>query len=185
MNDPAVREIDAADRSRAVSVEVVAFSADPIMRWMYPDPHAYLESFPRFVEAFGGLAFEQGTAYEAGDFGGVSLWLPVGVHVDPGPLEELFRETLAPSILDEAFPMLEKMGEYHIEEPHWYLPMIGVDTSQQGRGLGSALLAHRLRECDEQGLPAYLESSNPANISLYQRHGFEVIGEFGVEGAPS
>ena len=80
--------------------------------------------------------------------------------------------------------MLDEMDSYHIEEEHWYLPMIGVDPSQQGRGIGSALLQHALAPCDEQGLPAYLESSNPANVPLYQRHGFEVLGEIQIGSSP-
>jgi ribosomal protein S18 acetylase RimI-like enzyme len=68
------------------------------------------------------------------------------------------------------------MGEFHITEPHWYLPLIGVDPAQQGRGYGSALLRHALAACDSAGLPAYLESSNPRNVPLYERHGFEIIG---------
>ena len=54
--------------------------------------------------------------------------------------------------------------------------MIGVDPSRQGQGLGSALLKAGLQRCDEEGLPAYLESSSPKNVPLYERHGFEVIG---------
>lgn len=37
---------------------------------------------------------------------------------------------------------------------------------------------------DEDHLHPYLESSNPANISLYRRHGFEVIREVRVGGSP-
>jgi ribosomal protein S18 acetylase RimI-like enzyme len=69
------------------------------------------------------------------------------------------------------------MDRYHPKEPHWYLAMIGVDPSRQGQGLGAALLKATLAQVDEQGLPAYLESSNPANLPLYERHGFEVQGE--------
>ena len=68
------------------------------------------------------------------------------------------------------------MARYHPKEPHWYLPLLGVDPARQGQGLGSALLKHALAHCDAEGLPAYLESSNIKNVPLYERHGFEVLG---------
>ena len=55
--------------------------------------------------------------------------------------------------------------------------LIGVDPARQGRGLGSALMKHTLALCDAEGALAYLESSNPRNVPLYERHGFEVVGE--------
>ncbi len=185
MQSADVHEIEAEDRERAVAVQVMAFGSDPVMRWMYPDPQAYLEHYPKFVAAFGGPAFEHGTAYQADDFGGVSLWLPAGVEVDPEPLVELMYSSLAPQVIEDAGAMLEQMGTYHIEEPHWYLPMIGVDPAKQGQGLGSALLRHTLARCDEEGLPAYLESSNPANVPLYERHGFEVVGKIQAGSSPT
>lgn len=87
-----------------------------------------------------------------------------------------FQRTVPDKHQDTLFAVFEQMGRYHPDEPHWYLPLIGVDPAQQGRGYGSALLAHALRLCDEDGTPAYLESSNPRNIPLYQRNGFEVLG---------
>lgn len=45
-------------------------------------------------------------------------------------------------------------------------------------------MKHALRRVDEDRLPAYLESSNPRNISLYERHGFEVVGEIQVGKSP-
>jgi len=80
--------------------------------------------------------------------------------------------------------VLEQIGLHHIEEPHWYLPMIGVDPSRQGQGLGSALLAHALARCDAEHMPAYLESSNPATVPLYQRHGFRVTAEIQAGASP-
>jgi len=71
------------------------------------------------------------------------------------------------------------------EEPHWYLAIIGVDPARQGYGVGAALLRSRLRRCDQEGLPAYLESSNRENVPLYQHFGFHVTGTLGLpEGAP-
>jgi GNAT superfamily N-acetyltransferase len=54
--------------------------------------------------------------------------------------------------------------------------LVGVDPLRQGRGLGSAILQEGLRRCDADGLPAYLENSNPKNTGLYERLGFEAIG---------
>ncbi len=68
------------------------------------------------------------------------------------------------------------MGQYHPHEPHWYLAVLGVDVSRQGKGLGSLLMKHTLARVDAERMPAYLESSNPRNIPFYETHGFEVIG---------
>jgi GNAT superfamily N-acetyltransferase len=46
----------------------------------------------------------------------------------------------------------------------------------QSRGLGSALLAHRLTDLHRKGIPAYLEATNRRNLALYLHHGFTVIG---------
>src|SRR5215203_4657416 len=37
------------DEERAISVLMLAFSADPAVRWVWPDPRQYLEDFPRFA----------------------------------------------------------------------------------------------------------------------------------------
>ena len=55
---------------------------------------------------------------------------------------------------------------------------LGVATNAQGRGVGSALLKHTLAPLDASGTVAYLECSTERNVALYQRHGFEVTGEF-------
>jgi ribosomal protein S18 acetylase RimI-like enzyme len=56
------------------------------------------------------------------------------------------------------------------------LPLVGVDPARQGYGHGTALMAHALAECDREHLPAYLESTNPRNVTLYERHGFRALG---------
>ena len=96
----------------------------------------------------------------------------------------LVEESLPKERHRTVFELFEKMGAGHPNEPHWYLPMIGVDTLQQNKGIGSALMRHALERCDEEDLPAYLESSNPRNISLYRRFGFEAIGKIRAGGSP-
>jgi GNAT superfamily N-acetyltransferase len=72
-----------------------------------------------------------------------------------------------------------------IKEPCWYLPLIGVDPTSQGRGYGSAPLRFALEQVDRTGAPAYLESSNPRNVPLYERHGFEVLGSIQAGSSPT
>ncbi len=184
LHTTAIETVAKADEERAVATQVMAFSTDPVMRWMYPEAEVYLRHFPKFVRAFGGRAFANGSAYAEARFGGIAMWLPPGVHPDGDAIEAHFRATLVDPVLSETFAVLQRMGELHITEPHWYLPFIGVDPARQGAGIGAALLQHALAICDRDGLPAYLESSNPRNISLYRRHGFEVVGEIQAGSSP-
>lgn len=184
MDQPQIRIVDRAEAPRAGSVQVMAFSSDPIMRWFWPEPHDYVRHFPTFLRGFGGRAFEHGAAHATDDFLGGALWLPPGVGTDDEALEKLFNETVAEPARSEALAILERIGAAHPEEPHWHLAFLGVDPTQQGKGIGAALLRYALARIDEQGLHGYLESSNPANVSLYQRHGFEVIREIRVGGSP-
>jgi ribosomal protein S18 acetylase RimI-like enzyme len=92
------------------------------------------------------------------------------------PWAQSWRKPCDPEIADDMRFMLQGMAEHHPHEPHWYLPLIAADPNWIGQGLGTLLMKHALRQCDEEGITAYLESSNPRNISLYERHGFRVIG---------
>ena len=51
-------------------------------------------------------------------------------------------------------------------------------------GIGSLLMKHALEKVDSDGLPAYLESSNPRNMSLYKRYGFQTMGQIQVDDVP-
>ena len=61
--------------------------------------------------------------------------------------------------------------------PHWYLGYLGARRGRQGQGLGTQLLREVLACADTDGVPAYLESSNERNLSLYERNGFHVVGD--------
>jgi ribosomal protein S18 acetylase RimI-like enzyme len=171
-----VKTATVSDRDRAVAAVVLGFAADPVARWSYPAPHDYLMWFPRIVSLLGGRAFEHGTAYYIDNFRGAALWLPPEVEPEAEEMMALLERTVGEQRLEELFSLLEQMGNFHPAEPHWYLPLIGVDPTQQGNGRGSALMAHALIRCDREQRLAYLESTNPRNVRLYQRHGFEVLG---------
>lgn len=184
MSTFAVSDAKAQDRERVVSAIVLAFVCDPVARWAWPEPHDYLTYFTDFINVFGGKGFEHGTAHSVAEFSGGALWLPPGVQPNEEVLVSLMERSIDPERLQVVFAILEKMGGYHPAEPHWYLPLIGVEPAKQGRGLGTALLGYALKRIDREGRIAYLESTNPANIPLYQRHGFEVVGTIQVGDSP-
>jgi ribosomal protein S18 acetylase RimI-like enzyme len=166
----------AADEERAVATIVAAFATDPITRWFVTDDGRYAKFFPDFVRAFGGGAFSSGSADTVADHAGVALWLPPGVGPDEERMGALAAQAVVEDEQEERFAFMEQMGVYHPQYEHWYLPMIGVDPAQQGRGYGSMLLRHALERADRDHLPAYLESTSPESKPLYERHGFEEIG---------
>jgi len=173
-----------SDQDYAIGILTLAFSVDPMARWSLPDPAKYLATFSSIAKAFGGNAFEMNTAYISSNLAGVAIWLPPGASPDEESLMRLFNENTSDSIKKDMHGIFEQMEKFHPTEPHWYLPMIGVDPIHQGSGIGSALMMEALKAVDRDGLIAYLESSNPKNISLYQRHGFEVIGEIQSGSSP-
>jgi len=168
MKEPKVATI-AGDNEvdRAIATLVLAFGTDPVARCMYDDPHEYLLHIPRLFRALGTCSFEAGAAQRTNDGLGIAIWLPPGVHGDDRPLEAVIA------------------GSMSGKKPHWYLSLIGVEALHRNKGCGAALLRHGLRRCDQEHLPAYLWSSNPLNISLYERHGFKISGTIQVGSSPS
>jgi len=170
-----VQAATVAERDAVFAILTLAFSGDPATRWTWPDPKAYIEAFPHFATAFGGVAFEKGSALRVGS-AGAALWLPPGTHPDEAALNDLMMRTADAATAVDGPRLMQQMASHHPKEPHWYLPLLGVDPAHQNEGIGGALLRHVTDRCDRDGVLAYLESSNPRNIPLYERHGFEILG---------
>jgi len=179
-----VRTTTPGDEVPAIDAVVLAFASDPVARWCWPDPHQYLTSMPSFTRAFGGGAFVHNGAHCTDDGAGAALWLPPNVHPAEEAVGEVLERTVAATIRGDLFAVFEQMANYPPREPHWYLALIGVDPAHQGKGYGTALMTYGLQQCDRDHWPAYLESTNPRNVSLYRRLGFEALGTIQVGASP-
>ena len=62
-------------------------------------------------------------------------------------------------------------------EPHWYIHDVAASPEARGKGVGSALLTHRLAQIDAGTLPTALESTTPGSRRLYERFGFEAVAQ--------
>lgn len=183
MNPPKILTASAENRDEVIHSVVIGFATDPLARWFWPDASTHLNAGPAF-DAFGGPSLDSGSTFITESYEGVALWMPPGVEPDEEKMIPILEATVPEERLEDVFGVFEAMESFHPEEDCWYLPLIAVDPYYQGQGFGSQLMKHALARVDEDGLPAYLESSNPRNISLYERHGFEVMGEIQVGKSP-
>lgn len=176
MTELEVRAATQDEIDQCIATIVLAFSSDPAARWGFAEPKTYFEIFPRFVRAFGGRAFDHGSAHLI-EGCAAALWLPPGVEPDGETMLALAESATAEGDREAMSGLFEQMDAFHPKEPHWYLPLIGTDPAKQGHGYGSSLLGYALAICDRDKMPAYLEASSPRNVPLYRRSGFEVLGE--------
>ncbi|WNM58366.1 GNAT family N-acetyltransferase [Candidatus Nitrospira allomarina] len=184
MSPPSATPALQSDYDRAIATLVTAFVSDPFIRWMFPDAKQYLHYFPLALKHFAGRAFDHETAYRSEDYKAVALWLPPGVGPDEEGVTTVMQEGVDPELQGDALALLEQAGASHPPVPHWYLPAIGVEPMFQGQGYASALLAQGVEGSDGAHVAAYLEATNPANIPLYRRFGFKVVGEIQAGSSP-
>lgn len=188
---PEIRRATAADRPGMARALASAFSEDPLFTWM-AGSKAPLEPRMRiFFDAFAkqNLRKADHLVDVAEDGTGAAIWQPVDRwKVPPADLLRSMPALLRAfggriPVMIRALTAIEKR---HPAEPHFYLEVLGTRKDRQSKGVGSAVMAVGLERCDREGLPAYLESSNPRNVPFYARHGFEVREEIPVgRGAPT
>jgi len=131
-------------------------------------------------------ALHNSWTWVAGSGEAASVWIPPG-GVEMTPDEEEWLVDLAHEYLgDNVEDYLELLRRFEVarprDEPHYYLSLLGTDPDHRGKGAGMTLLAHDLALIDAEGMPAYLESSSPANNDRYVSVGFEPVGEFSYPG---
>jgi GNAT superfamily N-acetyltransferase len=185
MNELAVTTASRADEAAVIGTLELAFAADPVMRWFWPDPSVYRASFPRFAAAIAGQAFDHESAHVVDGGRAIALWLPPGVGVDEDAMVTVLLESVDPAILEDLTAFGELIGEHHPQDDYWYLPITGVDPLVQGQGRGSSLLRHALAVADRDGLPAYLEASTSRSRALYESVGFEVVSSIQAGSSPT
>ncbi len=186
---PSARRASADDVAGIAATFGSAFREDPVFQWMTGVDDTATR-MARFWRKDVGLVLQHGDnlVYVTDDFASAAVWRDIRKW-KTSAWESL---ALAPASvgafrfrLPRCIGLLRAMEKAHPTEPHYYLESLGTRADHQGKGAGSAVLRPMLERCDAEGLPAYLESSNPRNVPFYARHGFTERGLLRTpEGAP-
>jgi GNAT superfamily N-acetyltransferase len=170
----------------AAGVLARAFQLDPPMVYVWPDATVRARVLPSLMKAFvtyGSMFGEPLTT--SGKPEAVALWLPLDDLSDDPERDRQAGIDQIPAILGaDAFTRLmhiaTAVGRFHQRSApgkHLYLSFLGVEPSRQGQGLGSSLIRPMLERADADGLPCYLDTFQPRNVPLYQKHGFKITVE--------
>jgi GNAT superfamily N-acetyltransferase len=158
------------------------FQHDPMMKYFIPDSTRMLDIPVRFYRANIHMGLLYGEVYTTRSMEGVAIW------VSPGNTDFTFGQLLRSGLLTASLSMglktlgrfmrsasyFEKVKKQAISGPHWVLVFLGIEPSQQGKGLGGGLIQPILDRADAEGVPCYLDSTNERNLTFYKKHGFEV-----------
>ena len=180
-----MRRAERRDIAPLTLVLARAFDEDPFYNWLLPAGPRRAE---RFTAIFDLILSQMSDGLEetftTDDAAGAALWLKPGLHKlslwTQARLLPSFARILGWTNIPRGLRIMEHMDALHARYapgPHFYLSVLGVDPSQQGRGTGTALLKPMFDRCDQERRLVYLETAREKNVAFYERHGFVVAAK--------
>ena len=161
----------------------LAFATDPVWKPALRRADGRTDHHEPYWRQFVLAAIDQGSACMTDGGEAVAIWVPPGGDELPPAGVKALDAFLAKHLDADEVPAMHTLYERFEASrvplgPHYYLSLLATHPDHRGRGIGQALLAANLASWDEAGVPAYLESTNPANDHRYARAGFRPIGGF-------
>ncbi len=183
----AIRVATSNDVESTVGTIALAFHTDPVwgVALATADGSGFERDFWRFYVE-GAVGYSNVFLIDQGVLDlvpAVAVWIPPGGEEMSESQDAALRRRVADRLPQRSIAALEELWErfesnHPHDPPHAYLSLLATHPSHRGRGIAQGLLAETLRQWDALGVPAYLESTNPANDHRYARLGFRPIGGF-------
>ena len=162
-----------------------AFVDDPLFNWFSRNDGRRDDArFAFFRHLLKELIFDTGEVRRPSTGGAAAVWMasntlgPNPLHKELAALPMLLGLT-GWSRFGRLLALREVMDRHHpMDRPHAYLWFLGVTPQAQGHGVGSRLLKSKTDQLDAEGRCAFLETATERNVTLYRRHGFQVVAEY-------
>lgn len=186
-----IAPLPAAQDAAALELLDQAFASDPTLAWyLFHEQPGYAQRRRAYLQIYQDLHranhLPSLAAWQAGQLLGVSYYNPGRQPISPASLQqagEAIGERCGASSLERLDLLLEHFERQLGATACALIEFIGVASGQQGRGIGSALLAQTLADCRQQGCPGVaLETGEARNLALYRRHGFQLSGQLQLRG---
>jgi len=185
-----MRKATEADRDAILDTLSRAFAEDPVWGgWAFPDRARAMRQRSAVFGLWVDMTLRYGWVKVTEGCEAVASWFPPGTGEDtPEDYDRLVR--LAHEQLgDHARIFLDGCAIIEssrpLAEPHYYLSLLATHDAHRGRGLAASLLDESLALIDRERMPAYLDSTNPKNLPLYERRGFRIIGSYQLPEGPA
>lgn len=176
-----------SDVDSLVSVFTSAFLHDPV--WgaaAFPDEGRRAEQAAVMWRVYAASAVRYPWTLVTPGVEAAAVWIPPdGTELtaeEAAGLEGRLAAATDPATARAIMAVGERFEEARPTEPFFCLTILGTHADHRGKGLGMGLVAEGLRRIDELGAPAYLESTNPANLGCYESVGFGVRDEIVLAG---
>ncbi|KQV38191.1 MULTISPECIES: GNAT family N-acetyltransferase [unclassified Rhizobium] len=188
-----VRRAMYGDLSEAVASLGEAFADDPLMLYLFcENPNGIragaMEFFSILLRVRIALGMPAYVLQQADRVAGVVMGYDTSRPVWPAALASEWRklEVDVPGFAARLAAYERICDAYQPGEDHYYLGVIGVHPSIQGKGAGKAMLDifSARSQADSKSHGVYLETSNPSSLQFYYRNGFELRGEGSLDATP-
>ncbi|MFD4356674.1 GNAT family N-acetyltransferase [Nocardia sp. NPDC058518] len=173
-----------------VAAELLAASlaADPATLWLHPKESSrrtrLVRSFRSSLDDSRDCSDGVDLALDStGSIVGVAVWLAT-FHILPRATvgRELKEWHIYGSHAARARRGARVTGAAGVQEQHWHLMAVGVSAAARGRGHGRDLIAAGMYRAAADGVPVHLETTNPNNVSFYERLGFDTTAVIDLPG---
>ncbi|MGX9883255.1 GNAT family N-acetyltransferase [Streptomyces sp. NPDC002276] len=173
-----------ADTDTIVDTLTTAFFHDPLWGPAFPDEQRRAVQAAVMWRLYVTSALRYSWTLVTPGAEAAAVWIPPGgtelTDQEEAGLPDLLTRAAGAEVTESVLTISGQLEAAHPEEPCFYLTLLGVHDDHRGKGLGMGLLAESLARVDALGAPAYLESSNPANLARYRSVGFTARDEITI-----